>query len=144
MLPCAPTAWRKSVRQLHIKFPKFRFSFPPHLVLQVLVCSRKDCFTRQSPGLGKAVRRWPSPSQSSLGRSWKAAGAGGWRGASASTWLRGGSFPSTVESMEQSWASRLAANVCMAAWLSKAGQRELRAAGCLQWGRLVKSSQLVD
>ena len=37
---------------------------------------RKDCFTGQSPGLGKALRRWPSPSQSSSRGDWQAAGAG--------------------------------------------------------------------
>ena len=43
-----------------------------------------------------------------------------WRGASASTWLRVGWFPSTLVWFEQSWASKLAAKACMAAWLSEA------------------------
>ena len=51
-----------------------------------------------------------------------------WRGASASTWLRVGWFPSTLVWFEQSWASKLAAKACMAAWLSEAVHREMRAA----------------
>ena len=51
-----------------------------------------------------------------------------WRGASASTWLRVGWFPSTLAWFEQSWASKPAAKACMAAWLSEAVHREMRAA----------------
>ena len=43
-----------------------------------------------------------------------------WKGASASTWLRVGWFPSTLVWFEQSWASKLAAKARMAAWLSEA------------------------
>ena len=31
--------------------------FPPRLFPQVLACSRKECFTGPSPGLGKALRK---------------------------------------------------------------------------------------
>ena len=51
-----------------------------------------------------------------------------WRGASASTWLRVGWFPSTLVWFEHSWASKLAAQACMAAWLREAAHREMRAA----------------
>ena len=51
-----------------------------------------------------------------------------WRGASASTWLREDWFPSTSVWLEQSWASKLAAKACMAAWLSEAVHREMQAA----------------
>ena len=54
--------------------------FPSTLFPQGLVCSRKDCFTGQSPGLWKGGWRRPSPSQISLGGGWQAAGAGGVEG----------------------------------------------------------------
>ena len=58
----------------------FFFFFSSPLFPQVLVCSRKDCFTGQSPGLWTGGWRRPSPSQSSLGGGWQAAGAGGVEG----------------------------------------------------------------
>ena len=48
-----------------------------------------------------------------------------WTGASASTWLREGWIPSALVWLEQSWASKLAAKACMAAWLSEAVHRDL-------------------
>ena len=72
--------------------------FPPPLLFfpaEVSNLGFLDCFTGQSPGIGRnklAISipvapvlqgSWPSPSQSSLTRGWDAAGLGGGAGASA-------------------------------------------------------------
>ena len=96
--------------------PRICICFP-----QVLVCSRRDCFTGDFPGLGKAFAEISKYKPKLLTRGLN----GGWHWGVPLRAL--GSFPSTLEWLEQSWASTLAANACMAA-LSKAAQREMRAA----------------
>ena len=74
----SPQACRRKAKKSNSLF--FYFFFPSPLFPQGLVCSRKDCFTGQSPGLWKGGWRRPSPSQISLGGGWQAAGAGGVEG----------------------------------------------------------------
>ena len=108
----------------------FFFCSSSLLFPQVLVCSRKDCFTCQSPGLWEVGRRWPSPSQSSSGGSWKAAGAGGVEGCLGEHLAKGG-FVSLHVGMDGAILSQQAGRECLhrsAARLGKAVQREMRVA----------------
>ena len=75
----SPQACRRKAKKSNSLF-FYIFFFPSPLFPQGLVCSRKDCFTGQSPGLWKGGWRRPSPSQISLGGGWQAAGAGGVEG----------------------------------------------------------------
>ena len=85
---------------------------PPHLIRQVLIRSREDCCTGRSPGLGKAVRRWPHPSQSSSGGGWKAARAGGVEECLGEHWAQG-RFVSFHIGMAGAILTQLAGRECL-------------------------------
>ena len=60
-------------------------------------------------------------------------GAGGGRGASARSWLMVGELLSTLVCADKSKSNREAAKACMAAWLSIALQREIKALVMERW-----------
>ena len=60
-------------------------------------------------------------------------GAGGGCGASARSWLMVGELPSTLVCADKSKSNREAAKACMAAWLSIALQREIKALVMERW-----------
>ena len=112
--------------------------FPP-LLLYRKSLGFLDCFTGQSPGIGRNELAISMPLAKSKPELLNEGLGGGWaRGvglASARSWLLGGSFPSTLVRSVQPWSRGLAAKACKAAGVNWAVHRLMRAAATECWTR---------
>ena len=117
----------------------FRMLFFPPLLFNRKSLGFLDCFTGQSPGIGRNELAISMPLAKSKPELLNEGLGGGWaRGvglASARSWLLGGSFPSTLVRSVQPWSRGLAAKACKAAGVNWAVHRLMRAAATECWTR---------